>query len=231
MKLRILIFITAMVSLSHSTNSFAQFAGDVFFQDPSVAASTGGEVSLSLQTFAGADAFGAAQLGVSWPQADLTLISVTPNQIFTDNGGFVVENSGGFSSFVLGNAESLDSPIGTVDLVTVVFRVDAAAGTVIPVDVELTDYLFTDGTQNFGRALGAEIVSTAGLTESVSANDESILNGSEGLVVSIQEGDPLFDRAARLRQPGSELNLIVVEGGVVRSDTVSIAPDADTLSE
>lgn len=56
-----------------STHSYAQFAGDVFFDEPSVAVDQGETRELSLSVFSGASVFGGAQIRLTY---DLSLIHI-----------------------------------------------------------------------------------------------------------------------------------------------------------
>ena len=94
----------------------AQFAGDLFFADPSVAIPADGEGTPEVQVFAGAETFGAAQFELLFDPARLEIAAVRPGDAPELQEVFSVRREDGRVAIIVANSGSLDVPFGTASL-------------------------------------------------------------------------------------------------------------------
>lgn len=127
-----------------SSSAFAQFAGDVFFADPSVVAGQGEPTTLEIQTFSGASALGGAHFVLRFDPAQLAIDAVRPGASPEFRDALVTSPVAGGIGVVTLNAASLAQPFGTIRLVEVVVRPLAPPGTDVDLSIEVVSLVDTE---------------------------------------------------------------------------------------
>lgn len=184
----------------------AQFAGDLFFADPSVAIPEGEQGTLEVQVFSGSDTFGAAQFDLVFDPERIEVVSVRPGNVPELHDGLTFVQSEGRVSIIVVNSGSLDVPFGTSSLAEIEVRPLTAAGSVISVGNQVEEVLRQDSTPYaFSAGLGAEVVVTDAAAHAVSVQSES----SEP--VEVEPGSDLHNRILAMRRPGSVVTLIELD--------------------
>jgi hypothetical protein len=120
-----------------SSSAWAQYAGDVFFRDPSVAARQGEQATLEIQTFTGAQVLGGAHFILRFDPGQLSVEEVRPGASPQFQDALVSRPVAGGVGVVTLNGTSLSQPFGTVGLVDVVVRPLAPPGTEVEVSIEV----------------------------------------------------------------------------------------------
>ncbi len=108
--------VLACISLIFTGAAQAQFPGDVFFQNPSIAIQEGGTGQIEVVTFAGTDVLGAAQFDIVFDPSALEVVGVTPGSAEELERTMVSKVSNGKVSVIILNDRSLTKPFGTVSL-------------------------------------------------------------------------------------------------------------------
>lgn len=192
--IRTLLFTLVLLGL-FSTSAFAQFAGDVFFEDPSVAAPRGQQVILRVQTFTGSTVLGAAHLVLRFDPGSLAIDEVRAGKAAEFDELFVQTGVGEVTVLMM-NGASLENPFGTVDLLEVVARPVASVGRDTEVTLEVIS-LLDEGSEPFAAAAGFAVqISVISPVSSTQAN---------------RTAEPTADdiaAAARLRRPGHTVVLM-----------------------
>jgi hypothetical protein len=225
----VVVILLGLAVLAHTVS--AQFAGDLFFQEPSIAVAQNHTGRLTLQAFAGSDPLGAVHVELTYDSHALDIVDVIPGADFQAAGSTVSKVAPGQVVVVLANMVALDRPIGTIDLITIEARAMAPPGTIIPIEVARRGYLHTDGSANTtGQPFGAEIV----VGTPTPHGSRARLRASE---IDTQEGTApapvgdVYDRAARLRPPGATVTLYTFDRGQIRAQQVQTAPRTDVITD
>ncbi|MGB0514203.1 MAG: cohesin domain-containing protein [Wenzhouxiangellaceae bacterium] len=187
----------------------AQFAGDLFFAEPSVAIPADGQGTLEVQVFAGAETFGAAQFELLFDPTRLEVVSVRPGDAPELQEVFSVRRENGRVAIIVANSGSLDVPFGTASLARVDVRPLAPAGSVIPIQTRVQGVLRQD-TIPFASpgGLGGEVVvSAAGATPLGTASTRQ----ADVSTVTAEPGSALHDRVTRLRPDGATVTLMTLD--------------------
>lgn len=183
--------------------AFAQFQGDVYFEDASVIAVPNGNVSLDLQAFTGTSVLGAGHFQVTYD------VNVLEFESFELSSGSVlsshVDSTSGIINFLLVNDESNIEPIGTVSLGDLNFRT-LSQETVTLVRLEVLDLLEheTSRFREFNGFSAEVIVSSSNLSRAVVSSDPPI---------QLLQGAAQAERVLKLRRAGSLVWLFDQEGG------------------
>ena len=196
--------------------AWAQFAGDVFFETPSVAIPAGETGQLDLVIFTGGEAFGAASVRLDFDPDALEIVDVAADTDAVRLLDVHWSQTDGSLSIVTLNGAALDAPIGTVRIAGITVRPLAGAGSVIDVDATLDDALTADSDGFASRqAFDAEIVVT---TPSAASAMLSAAPDNAGAPLAVRSG-PLHDRARRLAPDGAVVALRAPDGSTVRVTT------------
>ena len=187
----------------------AQFAGDLFFADPSVAIPADGEGTLEVQVFAGAETFGAAQFELLYDPARLEVVSVRPGDAPELREVFSVRRDDGRVAIIVANSGSLDVPFGTASLARIDVRPLAPAGSVIPIQTRVQGVLRQDTIPFSSPAgLGGEVVvSAAGAAPLGTASARQ----DDAPSVVAEPGSALHERVTRLRRDGATVTLVTLD--------------------
>lgn len=206
--------VLACISLIFTGAAQAQFPGDVFFQNPSIAIQEGGTGQIEVVTFAGTDVLGAAQFDIVFDPSALEVVGVTPGSAEELERTMVSKVSNGKVSVIILNDRSLTKPFGTVSLVRIDVRPLLPAGSRINLVTDVKEILMQDST-TFGSffGFGGEVV----VTSAISTITQTASQSSAGSSVPVAEGE-LMDRAALLRRPGSVVSLMVLDQENIASE-------------
>ncbi len=222
LKVTILVCLAALVS---STSAFAQFPGDVFFLDPSVAVAEGGTAELEVVVFAGANVVGATLLDVAFDPAAAEVSLERGGSALLEKG-FVSRVSAGTASVVNLNSASLTDPIGTVSLARVLVRPLGPAGSTVNLAISVRSLLRQDSTPfPSARGFSGQVLVVSAAGPSAGAPSASLKSGT---------GDSAETLALEFRRPGSEVEVLSLaeQDGLFSavSQTVLI-PDSSAPSE
>lgn len=205
--------------------ALAQFPGDVFFARPSVAVPEGGTASMEVLLFSGATPVGAAHFEVLFDPAQAEIAGVEAGDTEQLAPGHVSVTSPGRASVVDLNGQSLTQPIGTSSLARIELRPLGAAGSRVPISIQVRSLLRTDSLPLSGRGFAGEILVVSPAQAQAAA----------GTAVA---GDPdpaeLEARAHEFRRPGQTVDLLefAADGGRVTAVRHRvIAPDPAAPSE
>ena len=205
-----------------SSVCWAQFAGDVFFKNPSIAAEAGGTAEFEVQAFTGSRPLGAAHLDFIYDPSLLEVVAVKAGDAveFVDDGLMSKRRSAaGLTSFVALNSVSLNNPFGTVSFAKITVRPLASAGQTIPVSLRVNGMLDT-GSMAYASTSGfnGEVVVTSPVTSpsSVSSNNaalrifDGVSSSSENTADEVL-GRKHRERAALMGRPGQRVLLMDLE--------------------
>lgn len=200
--------------------AFAQFVGDVFAKEPSVSAVTGGEVTVDVQLFSGANVFGASIVDITYAPADLSVKEVTVAAADGTRRTVAARRLDGRVEVGTVNLDASANPIGTVTLAQVTFTVLAQAGRVVPYRIAPRELLMQDERRYASiRGASGEIAVVSGLAGARSAR-------SAGVSVPVATDAASLSRAAALRPRGGAVQLVspaLVDGQIVPR-TVQVVP-------
>lgn len=204
----------------------AQFRGDVFFANPSVAVPEGGTGVLEVLVFSGADVVGATHIDVVFDPASAEVVAIDPGTTPQLAGGLAFVTSAGRAALVDLNGSSLVQPFGTVSLARVHVRPLVAAGNRVLLSLQVRSLLRQDSTPfPSARGFSGEIlvVSTASpATAAASVPSRTDLD------------DDAVQRALAFRRPGLAVDLLDFEtrGGNVSAVLQRVVvPDPAAPSE
>lgn len=187
----------------------AQFAGDVFFEAPSQAASVGEEVSFDVVVFAGADPLGGASFDLVYDPSVLEFVSAGPGDEQPLAPSVTADAQPGRVSLVVVNGEKRSGPIGTVELARVTLRPIAGEGTRSTLSLSAEDLVTTEGvTFPRFRAFSGSVLVRSGLSTLSAA--------------AAPRAAELEAMALEMRPAGSTVN-IATEGGTVTVTTTDPA--------
>lgn len=190
----VLCMLTALISAQPAS---AQFVGDVYFIQPSIAVPSGNSGDLELAIFTGDKPFGATVVTLTFDPARVSIEGITEGINADDKLRlqWVIEN--GVVRIVAVNANSLQQPFGSVAIAKLRVRATGAPGERIVIRSAVSKALFADRSLvRAGTGFDAEII--IGQPQSAAAGP-TILLGNQS---------PLAERAKRLRPPGSEVRMI-----------------------
>lgn len=215
-----------------STHSYAQFAGDVFFDEPSVAVDQGETRELSLSVFSGASVFGGAQIRLTYDPSELEIVDIKVGNTEEIQDFFRFQESPGEIEFMTLNTKSLEVPFGTINLAKITVRAIAPPGTVALVNSSIESMLKGDSSQ-FSNSSGfsSEVVITAPPSMSRSTTQLVSRNTTPSPELSATGDDPqLKERALALRPEGSTVTLKVYDG-TRESEVVVKTGNGESLEE
>ncbi len=176
----------------------AQFVGDVYFLQPSIAVPAGSTGDLDLAIFTGDKPFGATTVTLTFDPAKLSIDAITDGTNGDDSVELesLVEN--GTVRLVAINTASLQQPFGSVAIARLRVRPTGSVNERTIVRSAVSRALYADRTViRPGTGFDAEItVGRAGATTSTQS-------------ASAASRSALADRALRLRPPGGEVSLVV----------------------
>lgn len=124
----------------------AQFPGDVFFAEPSVAAPQGGTATLEVLLFSGTQAVGATHFEVLFDADDAEVVAVEAGSTEELAPGQVSVTKAGRISVVSLNGSSLTRPFGTASLARLRIRPLVPPGSRVSLDLEVRSLLKADST-------------------------------------------------------------------------------------
>jgi len=184
----------------------AQFAGDIFFAEPSVSVSEGEEVQVELLTFSGAVPFGAVQVELDYDPTQLEITQVEKGNAVELQSVFKAKQlAPGKASFIAVNSDSTTSPIGTVSIATFVIKPLVSAGSLVNVSSNVIKILDADSNE-YGQSngFGLEVAVTA-----ASQTTQTLVLGQSTASLSLTNSSVADDqqRARRLRPAGSIVEL------------------------
>ncbi|MBW8879239.1 MAG: hypothetical protein JF614_30230 [Acidobacteria bacterium] len=204
----------------------AQFQGDVFFAQPSVAIPEGGTAVLEVQMFSGSDVVGATQVDFIFDPAQAKVVKVEPGTTPQLANGLATVTSGNRVALVDLNGSSLEQPFGTVSLARIHVQPLLPAGNRIPLNLQVHSLLRQDSTP-FANAQGF-----AGEILVVSAGSRTT---SAGLAASgTGPNTNAVQRALAFRRPGIAVDLLDFETGGSKVSSVAhrvIVADPAAVSE
>lgn len=193
----------------------AQFAGDVFFVEPSIAIAEGGEGQLEVAVFTGAAPFGAAQFDLIYKPQELVVTSVRPSSVPEIKDSFTFSEKEGVLSIVAINGGSKTKPIGTVPVAVIGVAPLTPAGSVIHLSSQVDMVLRQDSSEFSSPAgFGMDIVVT---NQAMASTNSFSLQADAPPAVP---GDDLYQRAKALRPEGSKVRLMVLDGDSNASPTI-----------
>lgn len=175
----------------------AQFVGDVYFLQPSIAIPSGQAGTLDLAIFTGDRPFGATLVTLTFDPAKVNVVSIAEGANGDDSLRLESLNDNGTLRIVALNTATLERPIGSVRIARLQVRVTGSPGERIAIRSAVSRALFADrSAMRAGTGFDAEIIVGQA---SVAASGPVMLVGNQS---------PLGDRARRLRPAGSEVRLV-----------------------
>lgn len=180
-----------LVLLVASSSAWAQFAGDVFFEDPSVTAPQGQPVTLHVQTFSGDLPLGGAHFRLLYDAADLAIDAVRVGSAGQFQDVLVTAPDNGSIGVVTLNGAALDEPFGTISLVEVVARPLAAPGALLEVRIDVVSLVDT---------ASAPFPEQGGLSARITVTDGAMLQQNPAAGPPPTPDEVAW--AERLRRPG-----------------------------
>lgn len=180
----------------------AQFQGDVFFAQPSVAVPEGGTAVLEVLLFSGADVVGATHLDILFEPGQAEVVKIEPGAAPELANGLATVTSAGRAALVDLNGSSLEQPFGTVSLARVHIRPLGVAGQRVPLNIEVRSLLRQDSTafpETNGFSGEILVVSAASAIEAIPAP------------LLVRSGTDLAKRAWSFRRPGLTVDLLDFE--------------------
>ena len=186
----------------------AQFAGDVFFNNPSIAIAEGGKIQVEIQAFMGTSPFGAVQLDIVFDPTQLNIITVKPGSNEKLQNGFTFHEKDGVLSIIALNSESETVPIGTVSLVLIEVAPLTPAGSVINVSTQVRTLLRQDSSAfSSSNGVGLEIAVTNPNPANTLENTLSTVSS----VTVVDSNNELYNRAFALRPEGAVVTLMILD--------------------
>lgn len=205
--------------MSFGTVAQAQFAGDFFFEEPSVPVAVGAQGTVLISIFSAADSFGVAHGKVTFDAAQIDVVDVA---LPVTGGADLVQElkvEPGEISFLVVNGTSITGPIGTVGLLELTISPKAAAGTTVPITLERLGAL-NSAAANYpnSNATSGEVVIVAPTSAQFQSGEPRRIENPTGTLLA---------RAARLVSPGGWVDLAIVNGtGQVEKVSVKVPGNA-----
>ncbi len=221
--------IVAALALAGAPAAHAQFVGDMFFAQPSVAVAEGGTATLEAELFSGAIPLGAAHFDLLYDPSQVEVVGVSAGSTREiENGVASAPAAPGRTGIVALNGASLDHPIGTESLARITLRPLVPAGSIVFFQLAPRSLLRTNSTSfPAGRGFFGELV-----VVSAGPQAQAKAGGAP------PAGDPVDAdhraRALRLRRPGTLVDLIDAEprgGRIVPVTKPVMVPDPSAPSE
>lgn len=205
----------------------AQFVGDVFARVPSIAAPAGGQASVEVQLFAGANVFGASIVQLTFQPSQLAVREVLLSGASGQRRVAVDRKSDGRVEIATFSTDGSRNPIGTVTLAQIVFDVLAPPGTLARYQITPREVISQNEVRftSLRGAAGEVVVTSAALNI-----DQQLRSATAALLVS----DPAsLARAAALRPRGGAVELVmpVQRGTEITAQTVKVQPAPAANSE
>jgi len=205
----------------------AQFAGDLFFIDPSVSVAVGGTATLELALFTGGDAFGIAQAEVSFDGNEMELVGVSlPDGVSDPVLQQFTKTESGVLNVITLNAVSKTEPIGSVIVAKLEVRPKLGSPGTVSVKVSNKGAFSAEGAAySSSKATSGEVV--------VTSAPASFVASAAGEAELVADPSPeLLARAAALVGPGGIAELVIPSGpDAGRTVLVRVPPDSSTPSE
>jgi len=214
----------------------AQFAGDMFFADPSVAVPEGGTATMEVQLFSGATAVGATQFDLVYDPTQVEVVAVEPGTTKEfENGVSSAPAAPGRTGIVTLNGASLDHPFGTESLARVTLRPLAGAGSRVQLGIQVRSLLRTSSTPfPAGRGFSGElVVVSANQPAQAPAKAKATVDRTAPAQGAAADADHT-SRALALRRPGNRVELVDVEergGRMMPVRSTVVVPDPGAPSE
>jgi hypothetical protein len=194
----------------------AQFVGDVFAKVPSQAAQAGGQATVEVQLFSGANVFGASIIQLTFQATELGLREVLLTGTLGERRVAVDRQADGRVEIATFSVDGTANPIGTVTLAQVVFDVLAAPGTTARYRITPREVI-TQSEARFSTLRGADgevvVVSAMGARGAASSpprvsDRESVARaaavrprgGVVDLVVPVKNGMQVVPQVVRVQQ-------------------------------
>lgn len=204
----------------------AQFAGDVFFAEPSIAIGQGGQGQIEVLAFMGASTFGATQVDLHYNPAELSIVSVKPGTSTEVQNGFTFRNQDGVLSIIALNSQSATDPIGTVSLALVDVQPLSPAGSRIFISSNVDTMLRQDSTAySFPRGFGMEIVVTSASAAVASTSSTPVTLDKE------EVSDDVYRRALELRSEGAKVKMMLLNKQGEAVETLVQTRDDNAVTE
>lgn len=151
----------ALVFFCVTRSAMAQFAGDVFFAEPSVAAASGASVTLEIQVFTGATVAAGFHFDVEYNPDELTIEKIEPGSADEFQNVLSSFRSTGKLTIVTLNDQSLTEPFGTVSIAKVTVKVKAAAGATVLLDIKAKAFVNENSETMTTNGFSASIAVTS----------------------------------------------------------------------
>lgn len=205
----------------------AQFPGDVYFENPSIAVPQGGKGTLRVVAFVGAEPLGAAHVDLAYDPAKLTIAGSMGDPGFT----FEASDEPGDLGLLALNNRALASPIGTVLISEVEVQPLGAPGDRIPLSLSVRRLLRTNNVPfNAVSGLDGEVVIVPSVATAAAEHEREpggqLAAASRASIAEVTPDSQLGKRAARLRRPGGVVMLQNADGTktavTVRDPAVSV---------
>lgn len=214
-----------------SYSAHAQFPGDVFFSEPSIAVSSGQKGTLDLEIFTGDKIFGATQFEISYDKSMIQIENITAkNDDFenTISWAEVGSNIGVISV----NGVSKSKPFGTIKLATINFQATAQAGTRAIISIDVVDSIDpTQQSYSSNTGYSAEINITDATTSQARAREsENTVPATPATAIKVSSGE-LYERARSMRPSGEMVTLKTLDPTGKLVDTTVQAIDMNNISE
>lgn len=150
--------ILAVFGIGFTKNSaMAQFRGDVYFAESSVAVAAGADATLEIRTFTGASVLGAIHFEFLFGPDELEIVKVEAGTTAEFSNAFRYASFADRIGIVALNAESVAKPFGTISLARLTVRPKVVAGKTISIRVAARDAIDTDAHRLNTRGFGASI--------------------------------------------------------------------------
>lgn len=227
-----IVAVAVLAALAGTPAAHAQYVGDMFFAQPSIAVAEGGTATFETELFSGAIPLGAAAFDIYYDPSQLEVVSVSPGGTKEfENGVSSAPVDPGRTGIVALNGTSLGHPFGTESLARVTLRPLVPAGSYVYFILFPRSLLRTDSTPFPARYgyYGEMVVVSAG------PQAQGQTGASSGAPLTGDQVDADHRaRALRLRPPGTRVDLVDTEtrgGRIVPVTTPVIVPDPGAPSE
>jgi len=204
----------------------AQFAGDVFFAEPSIAIGQGGQGQIEVLAFMGSSTFGATQVNLNYNPAELSIVSVQPGLSSEVQNGFTFRNENGVLSLIALNSQSTTEPIGTVSLARIEVTPLVPAGSRIFVSSNVDTMLRQDSSAySFPRGFGMEIVVTSGTAKVANSSNKPVT------LDKAEVSQDVYQRALELRSEGAKVKMMLLNKNGDAIETLVQTRDENAVTE
>lgn len=224
--------IAAALAFAGAPAVHAQFVGDMFFAQPSVAVAEGGTATLEADLFSGVNPLGAAHFDLLYDPSQLEVVGVAPGGTKElEDGVASAPAAPGRTGIVALNGASVDHPFGTERLARITLRPLVPAGSIVFFQLAPRSLLRTDSTPfPAGRGFFGELVVVSGGPQARQAGGATAGAPLTGDQVDADHRA----RALRLRRPGTVVDLVdpAPRGGRIEPVTTPVmVPDPGAPTE